>query len=61
MAAEYRAVFDAEVVLANGGGLRTEGFRLDIPGPEIDDAGLGALFVRPAPGRWTASCWPRTR
>ena len=46
MAAEYRAVFDAEVVFANGGGLRTEGFRLDIPGPEIDDAGLGALFVR---------------
>ncbi|OKI58225.1 cyclase family protein [Micromonospora sp. CB01531] len=46
MAAEYRAVFDAEVVFANGGGLRTEGFRLDVPGPEIDDATLGALLVR---------------
>ncbi|MEU2614781.1 cyclase family protein [Micromonospora sp. NPDC007271] len=44
--AEYRAVFDAEIGFANGGGLRTEGFRLDIPGPEIDDAALGALLVR---------------
>ncbi|SCF36502.1 Kynurenine formamidase [Micromonospora viridifaciens] len=46
MTGEYRAVFDAEVVFANGGGLRTEGFRLDIPGPEIDDVTLGALLVR---------------
>ncbi|MFU8870634.1 cyclase family protein [Micromonospora sp. SL4-19] len=44
--AEYRAVFDAEVGFANGGGLRTDGFRLDIAGPEIDDVTLGALLVR---------------
>ncbi|MFJ8577003.1 cyclase family protein [Micromonospora sp. NPDC093277] len=43
---EFRAVFDAEVGFVNGGGLRTEGFRLDIPGPEIDDATLGTLLVR---------------
>ncbi|WP_428961882.1 cyclase family protein [Micromonospora fluostatini] len=43
---QWRARFDAEVSFANGGGLRTEGFRLDIPGPEIDDAELAALFVR---------------
>ncbi|MCW3815385.1 cyclase family protein [Micromonospora sp. DR5-3] len=46
MAGEYRAVFDAEVVFVNGGGLRTEGFRLDVPGPEVDDATLGTLLVR---------------
>ncbi len=38
--------FDAEVAFANGGGLRTSGFRLDIPGDEISDEDLGALFVR---------------
>ena len=38
--------FDAEVTFANGGGLRTSGFRLDIPGDEISDEDLGALFVR---------------
>ncbi|WP_446212685.1 cyclase family protein [Micromonospora sp. IBSANI012] len=46
MGKQYRAQFDAEVTFANGGGLRTDGFRLDIPGPEIDDAALAALFVR---------------
>ncbi|MBX7269127.1 cyclase family protein [Micromonospora sp. Llam7] len=46
MTGEFRAQFDAEVAFANGGGLRTEGFRLDIPGDGIDDAGLAALFVR---------------
>ncbi|MEH0818986.1 MULTISPECIES: cyclase family protein [unclassified Micromonospora] len=46
MGKQYRARFDAEVTFANGGGLRTDGFRLDIPGPEIDDAALAALFVR---------------
>ena len=43
---QWRARFDAEVTFANGGGLRTEGFRLDLPRPEIDDAQLAALFVR---------------
>ncbi|WP_368666228.1 hypothetical protein [Micromonospora sicca] len=46
MAEQYRAQFDAEVTFANGGGLRTEGFRLDIPGRDITDEELGALFVR---------------
>ncbi|MFI2709536.1 cyclase family protein [Micromonospora sp. NPDC018662] len=43
---EYRAVFDAEVDFVNGGGLRTDGFRLDVPGPEITDDELAALLVR---------------
>ncbi|WP_091673492.1 cyclase family protein [Micromonospora auratinigra] len=43
---EHRAQFDAEVRFANGGGLRTEGFRLDIPGRDISDEELAALFVR---------------
>ncbi|MBM0237489.1 cyclase family protein [Micromonospora sp. ATA32] len=46
MAEQWRAQFDAEVTFANGGGLRTEGFRLDIPGREISDDDLGVLFVR---------------
>ncbi|MFI5486479.1 MULTISPECIES: cyclase family protein [Micromonospora] len=46
MGEEWRAQFDAEVSFANGGGLRTDGFRLDIPGREISDADLGALLVR---------------
>jgi hypothetical protein len=28
---EYRAQFDAVVTFANGGGLRAEGFRVDVP------------------------------
>lgn len=43
---EWRAQFDATVSFVNGGWLRTEGFRLDIPGPEVSDDDLGALFVR---------------
>ncbi|MFC0004575.1 cyclase family protein [Micromonospora siamensis] len=46
MTEQYRAQFDAEIAFANGGGLRTEGFRLDIPGPEITDEALAALLVR---------------
>ncbi|MER7888268.1 cyclase family protein [Micromonospora sp. NPDC094482] len=46
MSEEWRAQFDAEVSFANGGGLRTEGFRLDIPGQEISDEDLAALLVR---------------
>ncbi|MEU8296706.1 cyclase family protein [Micromonospora sp. NPDC048909] len=46
MSEEWRAQFDAEVSFANGGGLRTEGFRLDIPGREISDEDLAALLVR---------------
>jgi kynurenine formamidase len=46
---EWRASFDAEVTFANGGGLRAEGFRLDLPGDDpsaVTDDELGALFVR---------------
>ncbi|MDG4793295.1 cyclase family protein [Micromonospora sp. WMMD1082] len=46
MSGKFRVQFDAEVAFANGGGLRTEGFRLDIAGDGIDDADLAALFVR---------------
>ncbi|MET9397994.1 cyclase family protein [Kitasatospora sp. NPDC002965] len=43
---QWRVRFDAEVGFANGGGLQTQGFRLDIPGPEIEDGELGELLVR---------------
>ena len=43
---EWRASFDADVTFANGGGLQVQGFRLDIPGQDVDDAELGALLVR---------------
>lgn len=43
---EYRAVFDADVTFRNGGGLQVQGFRLDIPGPTVDDSELTALLVR---------------
>ncbi|MEU7169935.1 cyclase family protein [Micromonospora tulbaghiae] len=43
---EYRAVFDAEVDFANGGGLRTDGFRLDVPHPDVTDDEVAALLVR---------------
>lgn len=45
-AAQWRVECDAEVVFGNGGSLRTEGFRLDIPGDDISDAELGELLVR---------------
>jgi len=43
---EYRAVFDAEITFGNGGGLRAQAFRLDIPGETVGDGELAALFVR---------------
>ncbi len=46
MSEQWRAQFDAEVSFANGGGLRTEDFRLDIADSEISDEELAALFVR---------------
>jgi hypothetical protein len=42
---EYRASFDAVVTFSNGGGLTVHGFRVDVPSPEVDEAGIGALFV----------------
>ncbi|MGX5696961.1 cyclase family protein [Agromyces soli] len=43
---EYRAVFDAEIVFVNGGGLSARGFRLDVPGPDIGEAAVAELLVR---------------
>jgi kynurenine formamidase len=44
--AEYRAVFDADVTFLNGGGLQTQGFRLDVPGRGATEADVADLFVR---------------
>ena len=42
---QYRAHFDARVAFANGGGLTAEGFRLDVPTDDIDEAEVARLFV----------------
>jgi arylformamidase len=43
---EFRAHFDADVQFVNGGGLTANGFRLDLPKRDIDEAEIGRLFVR---------------
>ncbi|QEO08740.1 cyclase family protein [Protaetiibacter larvae] len=43
---QYRAHFDARVAFANGGGLSAEGFRIDLPHPEVDARDVGRLFVQ---------------
>ncbi|WP_091230378.1 cyclase family protein [Microbacterium sp. 3J1] len=43
---EYRAHFDFDIAFANGGGMRGEGFRLDIPRADIDETQVGLLLVR---------------
>ncbi|MFF1571846.1 cyclase family protein [Leifsonia sp. NPDC058292] len=43
---DYRATFDAEIEFANGGGLQAQGFRLDLPSPDIDENELARLFVQ---------------
>jgi len=42
---QYRAHFDARVLFSNGGGLTAEGFRLDLPSAEVNDAEVARLFV----------------
>jgi hypothetical protein len=42
---DYRAVFDAEITFSNEGGLQAQGFRVDVPGPDVTDAEIGRLFV----------------
>jgi arylformamidase len=42
---EYRAVFDAEVTFLNGGGLQTQGFRLDLPSADITDNQLADRLI----------------
>jgi kynurenine formamidase len=43
---DHRAEFDADVTFLNGGALQTQGFRLDVPGPDVTEADLAARFVR---------------
>jgi arylformamidase len=43
---DYRAEFDADVTFRNGGGLRAQGFRLDVASPEVTGAEVAELFVR---------------
>jgi arylformamidase len=43
---DYRAHFDFDIRFANGGGLAGTGFRIDVPGADIDEASLGRLLVR---------------
>jgi arylformamidase len=42
---DFRAVFDARVTFANGGGLTAEGFRLDLPAGDETSDEIGRLFV----------------
>ena len=43
---DYRAHFDADVEFVNGGRLTAEGFRLDIPGPNLSNAEIAELFIQ---------------
>ena len=45
-AAQYRAELDFEISFSNGGGLRGEGFRIDIDDPGLTEPELGAALVR---------------
>ncbi|GAA3872430.1 hypothetical protein GCM10022381_14370 [Leifsonia kafniensis] len=45
MTTQYRASFDATVTFANGGSLRAEGFRVDVPAQNVSTDEIGALFV----------------
>jgi arylformamidase len=42
---QYRAVFDAVVTFRNGGGLQAQGFRVDVPHPDVTEAEIAGLFV----------------
>jgi len=44
-ACEYRAQFDAVVTFSNGGGLRADGFRVDVPGPDVTEQEVAGLFI----------------
>ena len=43
---QFRAEFDASVIFSNGGGLKTEGFRIDVPGPNTSEREVAELFIR---------------
>jgi kynurenine formamidase len=42
---QYRAEFDARVTFSNGGHLEVTGFRVDVPGPDVSQDEVAALFV----------------
>ncbi|HEY3585955.1 MAG TPA: cyclase family protein, partial [Myxococcaceae bacterium] len=42
---DTRAIFDFVVTFSNGGSLRGEGFRLDLPRPDAPDEEIGRLLV----------------
>ena len=42
---QYRAEFNAAVTFGNGGGLQAQGFRVDVPHPDVTEAEIAALFV----------------
>jgi arylformamidase len=44
-AADYRASFDATVKFGNGGDLAVHGFRVDVPGPDVSEGDIAALFI----------------
>jgi arylformamidase len=44
-ASEYRAQFDAVVTFSNGGGLRADDFRVDVPGPDVTEQDVVHLFI----------------
>ncbi|UYO96972.1 cyclase family protein [Microbacterium sp. M28] len=43
---DYRAVFDARISFVNGGGLTAEGFRLDLPDPDVTESDVARLLVQ---------------
>lgn len=43
---QYRAELDADVAFSNGGDLRVRGFRVDVPGPDVDEDQVAQLLVR---------------
>ena len=45
LAAQYRAELDFEITFSNGGGLRGEGFRIDITDPGLAEDELGAALI----------------
>jgi arylformamidase len=44
-ATEFRAQFDAVVAFSNGGGLRADGFRVDVRGPDVTEQDVASLFI----------------
>lgn len=42
---DYRAHFDFDIRFANDGGMQGQGFRLDLPSPDVDSDAVGLLLV----------------